>query len=156
MKLTKAVLDHNKNNPEDKIKFPSAIDLHKWLVASIKPQFPWYYQSSKCAPQYALKALGEAWNRCFKKVSGQPNFKKKGKNDSFTLDGTIKVVDAFGDKKIAERYNQTDPQFEQTDTPKNVPQFFKPFPRDHYKIKFRLLVFSKPTRDCRSDIILNP
>lgn len=38
--------------------------------------------------------------------------------------------DAFGDKKIAERYNQTDPQFEQTDTPKNVPQFFKPFPRD--------------------------
>lgn len=42
LRLTKAVLDHNKNNPEDKIKFPSAIDLHKWLVASIKPQFPWY------------------------------------------------------------------------------------------------------------------
>jgi putative transposase len=93
LKLTKAVLDHNKNNPEGKIKFPSAIDLHKWLVASIKPQFPWYYNSSKCAPQYALRQLREAWDRCFKKVAGQPNFKKKGRNDSFTLDGTIKVID---------------------------------------------------------------
>lgn len=37
LRVTKAVLDHNKANPTDKIKFPSAIDLHKWLVASIKP-----------------------------------------------------------------------------------------------------------------------
>ncbi|MEB3178131.1 MAG: helix-turn-helix domain-containing protein, partial [Nostocaceae cyanobacterium] len=28
--LTKQILDHNKNNPDSKIKFPSAIDLHKW------------------------------------------------------------------------------------------------------------------------------
>lgn len=95
LKLTLAVLEHNKTNPTDKIKFPSAIDLHKWLVASIKPQFQWYYKSSKCAPQYALRALREAWDRCFKKTSGVPNFKKKGKNDSFTLDGTIKVVDHY-------------------------------------------------------------
>ncbi len=89
--LTKQILDHNKDNPEEKIKFPSAIDLHKWLVALVKPENPWYYESSKCAPQWALKALAEAWKRCFQKVAGVPKFKKKGRNDSFTLDGSITV-----------------------------------------------------------------
>ncbi|MFB2919393.1 MULTISPECIES: RNA-guided endonuclease InsQ/TnpB family protein, partial [Aerosakkonema] len=89
--LTKQILDNNKANPNDKIKFPTAIDLHKWLVALVKPRYPWYYEVSKCAPQYALKQLSVAWDRCFKKVSGVPRFKKKGRKDSFTLDGSIKV-----------------------------------------------------------------
>jgi len=99
--LTKQILDNNKANPSDKIKFPTAIDLHKWLVALVKPSNPWYYEVSKCAPQYALRQLREAWDRCFKKVSGVPTledsltlryrFKKKGRKDSFTLDGSMKV-----------------------------------------------------------------
>lgn len=89
--LTKQILDHNKLHPEEKIKFPSAIDLHKWLVAMVKPENPWYFEVSKCAPQYALRNLRTAWDRCFKKVSGVPRFKKKGKSDSFELDGTIKI-----------------------------------------------------------------
>jgi putative transposase len=90
--LTKQILDHNKTSqPEEKIKFPTAIDLHKWLVALVKPRFSWYYDVSKCAPQYALKALREAWERCFKKKAGAPKFKKKGRQDNFTLDGSIKV-----------------------------------------------------------------
>lgn len=90
--LTKSILTHNKNcKPEEKIKFPTAIDLHKWLVAIVKPENSWYYESSKCAPQYALRHLREAWDRCFKKVAGVPKFKKKGKHDSFTLDGSIKL-----------------------------------------------------------------
>ena len=93
--LTKQILDHNQNNPSDKIKFPSAIDLHKWLVALVKPQYPWYYESSKCAPQFALRQLRDAWGRAFKKTSQPPKFKRKGRNDSFTLDGTIKVVDHY-------------------------------------------------------------
>lgn len=93
--LTKQILGHNKTNPTEEIKFPSAIDLHKWLVAIRKVEKPWYYEVSKCAPQYALRALREAWDRYFKKTSGVPQFKKKGKNDSFTLDGTIKVVDHY-------------------------------------------------------------
>lgn len=93
--LTKQILDHNQGNPEEKIKFPSAIDLHKWLVALVKPENPWYYESSKCAPQFALRQLREAWARCFSKIAKTPKFKKKGRNDSFTLDGTIKVVDHF-------------------------------------------------------------
>jgi putative transposase len=75
----------------DKIKFPTAIDLHKWLVASIKSTHPWYYQVSKCAPQYALRYLSEAFKAFFKKNKGFPKFKKKGKHDSFTLDGAIHI-----------------------------------------------------------------
>jgi len=89
--LTKNILEHNKNNPEEKLKFPTAIDLHKCLVALVKPKYEWYYSVSKCAPQYALRYLREAWDKCFKKTSGVPKFKKKYKHDSFTLDGAIHV-----------------------------------------------------------------
>ncbi|GIW59520.1 MAG: hypothetical protein KatS3mg087_0586 [Patescibacteria group bacterium] len=75
--LTKQILDHNKVNPEEKIKFPTAVDLHKWLVAMVKPENEWYYEVSKCAPQYALRQLSEAWKQAFKKVKKPPRFKKK-------------------------------------------------------------------------------
>ena len=93
--LTRAILEHNSTNLENKLKFPTAIDLHKYLIALVKPENPWYYQCSKSAPQSALRDLSTAWKRCFKKISGQPKFKKKGKNDSFTLEGTCKVKDNF-------------------------------------------------------------
>lgn len=63
----------------------------------MKPENPWYKEVSKCAPQYALRDLRIAWDRCFKKISGVPNFKKKGRSDSFELDGTIKML---GTRKI--------------------------------------------------------
>ncbi len=89
--LCKSILDHNKANPEEKIKFPSAIDLHKWLVALVKTENPWYYEVAKSAPQESLRALRTAWDRCFNKISGVPKFKKKGRSDSFTLEGSIKI-----------------------------------------------------------------
>lgn len=91
LRLTWEILAHNKANPGAKLKFPSAIDLHKYLVALVKPENPWYFEVSKCAPQYALRDLRAAWERCFKKVSGAPKFKKKGQRDGFELDGTIKA-----------------------------------------------------------------
>jgi len=54
--LTRAILDNNKSKPNDKIKFPTAIDLHKWLVALVKPSNPWYYEVSKCAPSRPRRA----------------------------------------------------------------------------------------------------
>jgi len=42
-------------------------------------------------------ALREAWKRCFNKTAGVPKFKKKGKRDSFTLEGTVKIL---GNNKI--------------------------------------------------------
>ncbi len=90
--LTKQILDHNQANPDQKIKFPTAIDLHKWLVALVKPECPWYYECSKSSPQEALRALRTAWDRCFKKKAGVPRFKKKGKADNFTLEGAVKIL----------------------------------------------------------------
>jgi len=89
--LTKNILDHNKANPTDKVKFPTAVDLHKLLVAMVKPENEWYYEVSKCAPQYALRQLIDAWKQAFQKVKKPPRFKKKGKADSFTVDGALKI-----------------------------------------------------------------
>jgi putative transposase len=89
--LCKQILDNNKANPQEKIKFPTAIDLHKWLVALVKPRFEWYYEVSKCAPQYALRHLADAFKRFFLNLGGFPKFKKKGRADSFTLDGSLTV-----------------------------------------------------------------
>lgn len=77
-------------------KFPSAIDLHKKLNAEVKPEHQWFYESSKCAPQQALRDLDNAWKRYLKvKDSGAPKRKKKGRNDHFYLEGSIYIKDGF-------------------------------------------------------------
>ncbi|WP_242046237.1 MULTISPECIES: RNA-guided endonuclease InsQ/TnpB family protein [Calothrix] len=73
------------------VKIPSAIDLHKRLVAEVKSQHDWYYEVNKNVPQKALADLRQAWDRCFKKVSKQPLFKKKGQRDSFYLESGTKA-----------------------------------------------------------------
>jgi putative transposase len=91
------ILDYNRENPEEKLKFPSAIDLHKFLVKWVKAEKPWYYEVSKTSPQYALRHLSSAFSDFFRKKTsngrkvGAPTFKRKGQHDSFTLEGTIKV-----------------------------------------------------------------
>jgi putative transposase len=117
LNLTKQILDHNKANPSSKIKFPTAIDLHKWLIALVKSENEWYYECSKSTPQQALMALREAWKRCFNKTAGIPKFKKKGRHDSFTLEGTVKIlgnnkiqVPVIGVLKTYERLPQNKPK----------------------------------------------
>ncbi len=73
------------------VKVPSAIDLHKKLVAEVKSVNDWYYEINKNVPQQALKELRTAWDRCFKKVAKQPRFKKKGQRDSFYLESGSKA-----------------------------------------------------------------
>ncbi|NET28538.1 RNA-guided endonuclease TnpB family protein [Okeania sp. SIO1I7] len=74
-------------------KRPSAITLHKRLIAEVKSQNPWYYEVSKCAPQQALRDLERAFKNFFTVPErGFPNFKKKGKKDSFYLEGSIKIL----------------------------------------------------------------
>jgi len=95
--LTKNILEYNKSHPDEKLNFPTAIDLHKLLVTLVKSENPWYYECSKSTPQQALMALRQAWKRCFNKTAGVPRFKKKGQRDSFTLEGTVKIL---GNNKI--------------------------------------------------------
>ena len=94
--LCKQVLAHNKINAADKIKFPTAVDLHKLMVATVKVENPWYYDVSKCAPQEALRNLSKAFKRMHQvKGSGFPRFKKKNVADNFYLEGSIHIS---GDK----------------------------------------------------------
>ena len=89
--LCQNILQHNRQHQSEKLKFPTAIDLHKLLVAMVKSENPWYYEVSKCAPQYALKHLADAFKSFWSKKKGFPNFKKKWRHDSFTMDGSITI-----------------------------------------------------------------
>ena len=84
---------------EQKIKTPSAIDLHRELNVLKKTDITWAYECSKCSFQEALRDLDSAFNRffsnCKKGIKGKkgfPKFKSK-KNDkqSFRLTGSISV-----------------------------------------------------------------
>ena len=79
-----------------------AMKQHKVLNALKKSDFPWMYEVSKCAAQEALRDLDRAYKNFFRKNKksnksnksnkfGFPKFKKKGRNESFRLTGTIKL-----------------------------------------------------------------
>ncbi len=65
---------------------PSEISLRKQLNSIKREQFPWMYEVTKAAPQQAIKNLGNAFDRFFKKQGKYPRFKKKGLHDSFRAD----------------------------------------------------------------------
>lgn len=65
---------------------PSEISLRKQLNAVKAEQFPWMLEVTKVAPQQAIKNLGQAFNRFFKKQGRYPRFKKRGIHDAFRAD----------------------------------------------------------------------
>jgi len=70
----------------------SAVDLHKRLIAEVKPECPWYYEVSKCSPQQALRNLTSVFINAFKvKGHSLPRFKRKNIKDSFYLEGSIRI-----------------------------------------------------------------
>lgn len=75
---------------------PSVGSLKKLFTNHVKPTFPWMSKLSSKVYQYAFINLGEAFLRFFKKLGGRPNFKKKGKDDSFTVDNSGKVIRLVG------------------------------------------------------------
>jgi putative transposase len=84
-------------------KRPTAIDLHRELNTRKQTEYPWMYETSKCAPQEALRDLEKAYQHFFRRVKlkkqglwrgklGFPRFKKKSQAiGSFRLTGAIKV-----------------------------------------------------------------
>ena len=117
------ILDVLKQRETDKsVKIPSAIDLHKRLIAEIKPSNPWYYESSKASPQKALAEVRTAWDRCFKKVSAQPKFKKKGKSkDSFYLEQGTKAKPAIRNRAVSFSNKSSFGRGSATPTPRAYP-----------------------------------
>lgn len=56
--------------------------------------FPWVTQVSKYCPQEAIKNLGKAFSRFFKKQGKYPRYKKKGIHDSFYIgNDQFKIID---------------------------------------------------------------
>jgi len=83
-----------KNNQGDD-RFTDAIKQHKLLTSLKKTEFSWMYETSKCAPQEALRDLHRAFQNFYRglksgKKTGFPRFKRRGIRDSFRLYGTIR------------------------------------------------------------------
>lgn len=57
-------------------KILSSVDLHRKLNAEVKKECAWYYESSKCAPQQALRDLTKSMGVFWKKKHKE-NLKKK-------------------------------------------------------------------------------
>ena len=122
-------------------KHPSAIDLHKKLVREVKSVYTWYYEVSKCAPQEALRNLTKAYQRFFKKQAKHPVFQKKGRKDSFYLEGKIQAKNSkiklprFGWVRLAENVNFEG--IKNATISRKAHHWFVSFrvPRENYKIK---------------------
>jgi len=67
--------------------------LQKELNSIKREEFPWMLEITKCSPQRAVKDLGSAFQKFFKKQAGFPKFKKKGTKDSFYFcNSTGKII----------------------------------------------------------------
>jgi putative transposase len=85
-------LEKSQKAIESGAKRPSAIQLHKDWVVFKHTEATWAQSLSKCAPQEAFRNLAKAYQRSFQmKGVGRPRFKKKGQNDSFYLEGNIRL-----------------------------------------------------------------
>lgn len=80
--------------PIPHIKVPTAIDLHRELTRLKSTEFSWMYESSKCAPQEALRNLDTAFKNLFQGRARFPRFKSRKQGiGSFTLNMRIHVRD---------------------------------------------------------------
>jgi putative transposase len=64
---------------------PSQVALRRQLNAVKREQFPWMLEVTKCAPQMAIIRLGQAFANFFAGRARYPRFRKKGRDDRFTL-----------------------------------------------------------------------
>ncbi|MGY5881017.1 MAG: RNA-guided endonuclease TnpB family protein [Candidatus Thorarchaeota archaeon] len=83
-----------KNKQGDE-RFTDAMKQHKLLNSLKKTEFSWMYETSKCAPQEALRDLQRAFKNFYRglksgKKVGFPKFKRRGVRDSFRLYGIIR------------------------------------------------------------------
>ncbi len=80
--------------PVPRIPTPTAIDLHREVNARKKRDLGWMYESSKCAPQEALRDLDRAYRNFFQGRARYPKFHSRHSGrDSFRLTGAVRVED---------------------------------------------------------------
>ena len=71
-------------------------ELKKFYTNHVKPNYPWQNTLSSRVYQFAFRDLDNAYSRFFKGLGKFPRFKKKGKNDSFTIDAGGKLISIGG------------------------------------------------------------
>jgi len=91
--LEQRIARYRNNQGDD--RFTNATKQHKHLNSLKKDQFSWMYETSKCAPQEALRDLHQAFKNFYRglksgKKVGFPRFKRRGVRDSFRLYGIIR------------------------------------------------------------------
>ncbi|WP_332877254.1 RNA-guided endonuclease InsQ/TnpB family protein [Massilia sp. S19_KUP03_FR1] len=64
---------------------PSEAALRRQLNAIKRSTFPWMLEVTKNAPQMAIIQLGRAFENFFKWISRYPTFRRKGRDDRFTI-----------------------------------------------------------------------
>jgi putative transposase len=77
---------------------PNKYILKKFFNNHVKPQLDWIKEKGICQKitQYSFDNLGTAFEKFFKGKSQYPQFKKKGRNDSFTIDAGGKAIPVGG------------------------------------------------------------
>ena len=70
--------------------------LKKFYTNHVKPDYPWQSTLSSRVYQYAFRDLDTAYSRFFQGLGKFPRFKKKGRNDSFTIDAGGKLISVGG------------------------------------------------------------
>ncbi|MCU0536773.1 MAG: transposase [Hydrococcus sp. Prado102] len=77
---------------------PNKYILKKFFNNHVKPELTWIKEKGICQKitQYAFDNLGTAFDSFFKGKSQYPQFKKKGRNDSFTIDAGGKPISIGG------------------------------------------------------------
>jgi putative transposase len=64
---------------------PTETALRRKLNSIKREQFPWMLEVTKNAPQMAIIQLGQAFKNFFAKRASYPTFRKRGRDDRFTL-----------------------------------------------------------------------
>ncbi|MEO1372894.1 MAG: RNA-guided endonuclease TnpB family protein [Cyanobacteria bacterium J06635_10] len=79
---------------------PNKFILKKFFNNYVKPEYTWIKEKGICQKitQYAFDNLGKAFERYFRKLGDFPRFKKKGRQDSFTIDASGKPINVGGNR----------------------------------------------------------
>lgn len=91
--LTEWKRQYDAHKADPSLPKPTEGALRRQLNTVKREQFPWMLEVTKCAPQEAIINLGTAYKNWFESLSGNrkgqkvraPQFKKKGRRDSFKV-----------------------------------------------------------------------
>lgn len=74
---------------------PSQEALRRQLNSIKRKEFPWMLEVTKNAPQMAIIQLGQAFKNFFAGRTRYPKFRKKGRDDRFTLTNDLISIDGY-------------------------------------------------------------